>query len=121
MSDSTFIKQQQDAVEQMREMNARANGGGRNMPPVPPFVRVPGQGAPQSRANPETEKKSAPPPPPAAQESRADTRGGSLLDIPFINKLKTDGDISLIAGLLLILLSEKADKKLLFALVYIMM
>lgn len=43
------------------------------------------------------------------------------LDLPFLDMLTKESDISLIIGLLLILMSEKADKKLLFALVYILM
>lgn len=43
------------------------------------------------------------------------------LDIPILNRLKTDGDLTLILGLLLLLLNEKADKRLLFALLYILL
>ncbi len=45
----------------------------------------------------------------------------SNLNIPFLNDLKTDGDLTLILGLLLLLLNEKADKRLLFALLYILL
>lgn len=45
----------------------------------------------------------------------------SSLNIPFLNDLKTDGDLTLILGLLLLLLNEKADKRLLFALLYILL
>lgn len=49
--------------------------------------------------------------------------GGFLsgLDLPFLDIFSKDTDVALIIGLLLILMSEKADKKLLFALVYILM
>lgn len=40
--------------------------------------------------------------------------------IPFLDSFLKDGDSSLIIGLLLILMSEKADKMLLFALIYIL-
>ena len=43
------------------------------------------------------------------------------LDIPILNRLKTDGDLTLVLGLLLLLLNEKADKHLLFALLYILL
>ena len=43
------------------------------------------------------------------------------LGLPLLDKLKTDGDMTLIIGILLLLLSEKADKRLLFALVYILL
>ena len=45
----------------------------------------------------------------------------SGLELPFLDNLKSDGDMTLILGLLLLLLSEKADKRLLFALVYILL
>ena len=41
-------------------------------------------------------------------------------NLPFLDMFLKDGDSSLILGLLLILMSEKADKMLLFALVYIL-
>ncbi|MBE6777444.1 MAG: hypothetical protein E7542_04965 [Ruminococcaceae bacterium] len=45
----------------------------------------------------------------------------SGLGLPFLDNLKSDGDMTLVLGLLLLLLSEKADKRLLFALVYILL
>ena len=41
--------------------------------------------------------------------------------IPFLDSLFENGDMTVIIGLLLLLMSEKADKKLLFALVYILL
>lgn len=103
-------------MERMREMNARAakSTGAGNMPPVPPFVRVPRQ---ENAARTDERAKTPPPPPPPPQN------GGlqGLLDIPFLKNLTGSGDTALILGLLLILISEKADKKLLFALVYILL
>jgi hypothetical protein len=43
------------------------------------------------------------------------------INIPFLDNLKSDSDATLILGILLLLLSEKADKKLLFALIYILL
>ena len=45
MTENDFMRQQQAAVERMREMNARAAKapGGNKMPPIPSFVRVPPQ------------------------------------------------------------------------------
>ncbi len=43
------------------------------------------------------------------------------INLPFLENLKTDGDLTLILGILLLLLSEKADKRLLFALIYILL
>ena len=45
----------------------------------------------------------------------------SGIDIPILNKLKSDSDLTLILGLLLLLLNENADKRLLFALLYILL
>ena len=64
--------------------------------------------------------KSAPPknePPPEKTQNNL----FSGIDIPILSKLKTDGDLTLILGLLLLLLNEKADKRLLFALLYILL
>ena len=53
----------------------------------------------------------------------AKPQSNSLLgiEIPILNRLKTDGDLTLVLGLLLLLLNEKADKRLLFALLYILL
>lgn len=65
--------------------------------------------------------KSAPqknePPPEKPQQNNL----FSGIDIPILSRLKTDGDLTLILGLLLLLLNEKADKRLLFALLYILL
>lgn len=42
-------------------------------------------------------------------------------NLPFLENLKSDSDLTLILGILLLLLSEKADKRLLFALIYILL
>ena len=43
------------------------------------------------------------------------------INIPFLDLFKTDSDFALILGLLLLILGEKADKRLLFALIYILL
>ena len=40
---------------------------------------------------------------------------------PFLDSFFENGDMTVIIGLLLLLMNEKADKKLLFALVYILL
>ncbi len=60
-------------------------------------------------------QKTTPPP----QKPQSNSLLG--LDIPILNRLKTDGDLTLVLGLLLLLLNEKADKRLLFALLYILL
>ena len=61
--------------------------------------------------------KAEPPKPPPQSQPNPPFR----LDIPILNRLKTDGDLTLVLGLLLLLLNEKADKRLLFALLYILL
>lgn len=62
----------------------------------------------------DTEKPTSPP-----KQNQNTLLGG--LNLPFLENLKTDSDLTLILGLLLLLLSEKADKRLLFALIYILL
>ena len=134
MNENEFMRQQRAAVERMREMNQRAVPGNTNqpMPPVPPFVKLQNSGsgrggnyqnnnntpARQGGANqPQRDNTNKNPP-------QSERKGGSLfegLNLPFLDMFSKDGDASLIIGLLLILMSEKADKKLLFALIYILM
>lgn len=136
MEDNEFARQSREAVEKMREMNSRAvgNNTGQNMPPVPSFVRLQGNRqntSPQGqRQNTASHRTSAPPKetaapknsePAAAKKDNSDLGFLSGLNIPFLDMLSRDADVSLIIGLLLILMSEKADKKLLFALVYILL
>lgn len=134
MNENEFMRQQRAAVERMREMNQRAVPGNTNqpMPPVPPFVKLQNSGsgrggnyqnnnnaqARQSGANHLQRDNQIKNPP------QSEKKGGSLfegLNLPFLDMFSKDGDASLIIGLLLILMSEKADKKLLFALIYILM
>lgn len=93
----SFSKQKQDAVERMREMNSRSQYR-------------------QSPQKPKPEPKPQPKPEPPKNNSLFDG-----LNIPFLENFKKDGDATLILGILLLLLSEKADKKLLFALIYILL
>ena len=86
--ENDFFKQQQSAVERMREMNSRS-------------------------AFKDSKQQKPPPKPP-------NNNILSSLNIPFLDSLSADGDIALILGLLLILMSENTDKTLLFALVYIL-
>ncbi len=43
------------------------------------------------------------------------------IDLPILNRLKNDSDLTLVLGLMLLLLNENADKRLLFALLYILL
>ena len=138
MNDNEFMRRREEAVEQMREMNSRATptGAGQSMPPVPPFVEVQGnrqnrsnssqqsrQQAKRQPAQEQSQNTQVPTSTPSTKQSNKPKNSGLLggLDLPFLDMLTKEGDVSLIIGLLLILMSEKADKKLLFALVYILM
>ena len=93
MSSNEFSRQQQDAINRMREMNKKST-------------------------NPPPDNNRRPPPKP--QSKQQNSQDGSRLELPFGNLFK-DKDTALILGLLLILYGEKADKMLLLALVYILL
>ena len=93
MSPNEFSRQQQEAINRMREMNKKST------PPPPDNNRRP---------------------PPKPQPKQQNSQDGSRLELPFGNLFK-DKDTALILGLLLILYGEKADKMLLLALVYILL
>lgn len=126
MSDNDFMRRRQDAVERMREMSRKAaESSAQPMPPMPPFVRlqnrenqVQSQGSAASQQSVQTGPQA---PPASNEDSLPHTRKGGLSSLPFLDMLNIDGDLPLIIGLLLILFSEKADKKLLFALIYILL
>ena len=94
MTKGDFSARQQKAIEEMLKMNEQSQNKSQQTPP---------------------EKKE----PPKPQQPQNELFGG--LDIPLLSRLKTDSDLTLIFGLLLILLNEKADKRLLFALIYILL
>ena len=131
MSDNDFMRQQQAAVERMREMSLKAaETPEQPMPPVPPFVRLQNrQSGAQNQSAPAPKRQGQPPRPqsaPVTEEANAEdfpfpARKGGLSSLPFLDMLGSDSDLPLIIGLLLILFSEKADKKLLFALIYILL
>lgn len=126
MSDNDFMRRQQDAVERMREMSRQAvESSAQPMPPMPPFVRlqnrenqVQSQGSAASQQSVQTGPQASPA---SNEDSLPHTSKGGLSSMPFLDMLNIDGDLPLIIGLLLILFSEKADKKLLFALIYILL
>ena len=127
MSDNDFMRRQQDAVERMREMSRQAvESSAQPMPPTPPFVRLQSRGnQAQSQGSSASRQEAVQARPQASPASNEDylphTRKGGLSSLPFLDMLNIDGDLPLIIGLLLILFSEKADKKLLFALIYILL
>lgn len=127
MSDNDFMRRRQDAVERMREMSRKAaESSAQPMPPMPPFVRLQNrENQPQSQGSSASRQEAVQARPQASPASNENylphTRKGGLSSLPFLDMLNIDGDLPLIIGLLLILFSEKADKKLLFALIYILL
>ena len=131
MNENEFISQQRAAVERMREMNNRSrfsNDNTRKKPsdnfrnskekPINKNDNTPHNNSsfqnnnkPPIAQNQEQKKQKSNPPFPFLGNS------GPLSFLDIFNK---DGDSALIIGLLLILMSEKADKMLIFALVYIL-
>ncbi|MBR4123652.1 MAG: hypothetical protein IKY45_00320 [Clostridia bacterium] len=97
--ENDFKRQQQAAVERMRQMNARAT---------------------QSNYKSQPPKKEQPACEPHIKKPAAKNSFLSGINIPFLDNLSSDGDTALILGLLLILISENTDKTLLFALIYIL-
>lgn len=95
MNENSFINQKEEAVRRMREMNLKSQ---------------PQKAETTPNANKEPLKNTNP-----------DNSLFAGLNIPFLNNIKSDSDSALILGILLLLLSEKADKKLLFALIYILL
>ncbi len=127
MNKNEFMREQQAAVERMREMNSRAQinkDTSHKMPPVPSFVRL-NENSQHHNSN---RKTNQPPPnekndktPKNNHQPKQTTSFSNGFNIPFLDSLLSDGDSTLILGLLLLLMSEKSDKLLLFALVYILL
>lgn len=127
MDNNEFLRQQQAAVERMREMNSRASSYKNvehQMPPVPPFVNLNNtkshRVATPNAATPKKEAQAKPSTPnyPLATMPKPQQNG---FGIPFLDSIIKDSDSTLIIGLLLLLMSENCDKMLLFALIYILM
>ncbi|WP_411675782.1 hypothetical protein [Caproicibacter sp.] len=114
----SFQSLQEDAVRRAREMQARAHfspfeapGPAGNRPSEPPQPRPH-----EERPSAGEQARPAPPPsqPPPGPEEPADNLASGLLD-----SLLKDNERTLIWVLLLILLEEKADTALIFALMYL--
>ena len=99
MNQKEFLNRQQEAVQKMREMSARAS-------------RPPQNGKAQQKT---PEKKSEPP-----VKRPAVSKNAAGLNIPLLSMLGSDSDTTLILGLLLILMGDGADKMLMLALIYIL-
>lgn len=123
MNEKEFLNSQKAAIERMREMNSRSrfNDNRKNQnfsaPPVKPKGNTP-------EKNKENPPKPRPQPDQRKENNTKKEHNNSIfagLNIPFLDKIMNDSDTVIIIGLLLILMSENADKRLLFALIYILL
>ena len=89
------------------------------MPPAPPFVKLPERT--QNNDTVKSAPKNTEPLPQNKHQSDGISTFLSGMNLPFLNNLKNDGDTGLVLGLLLILISEKSDRLLMLALLYILM
>lgn len=129
MNENEFIKQQHAAVERMREMNNRSRYGGNNNIKPPDNANKSKENNYNNRNNMQN-KNSANSAKNVAEPSMNNTKSqknnssfpyfSGSNPLSFLDKLTKDGDTALIIGLLLILMSEKSDKMLIFALIYIL-
>ncbi len=111
MNEREFMENRQAAMDKMREMNSRSRY--KNEPHSPHFEQKEKTAQAKAYSQPHQPKKITQPQPKGQRE------GG--MKLPFLDNLLNDGDSTLILGLLLLLMSEKADKTLIFALVYILL
>lgn len=124
MNERELSQKEQEAIRQMREMSRRSQASqisGR-IPPSPDFVRLRND----NNSNDSTGLKIENQPP--QENTNAESKGVSKntssnngIGFSFLDSVFKDGDSTLIIGLLLLLMSEKSDKILLFALVYILL
>ena len=116
--DNDFARRQQLAVEQMRQMNSKANGKSDFKKHHPSSLNEINQKEKQNNTEQPNQIKNA------QNNSKKPTRQQdnflNNLGLPLGDILLKEKDTALIIGLLLILMSENTDKILLFALIYIL-
>jgi len=116
MTQNDFFNQQRAAVERMREMKNRSSINNKSQTPNTPFDGIkPGNPAKTSNTDESKEKNKI-----NHYNSANENLKNNSLQIPLLDKFLKDKDAVLIIGLLLILMSENADKMLIFALIYIL-
>lgn len=125
VDNNDFLEQQRRAIERMNEMHLKQQikMGGYKMPPTPPFVKVNNDFEKTTDVT-ELKNKDTSSDFRTPQEKPKSTKNFSPKPKGFSLPLLSGGfdtDISLILGLILILANEKADRKLLLALLYILM
>lgn len=132
MTEQEFLQEQRRAIERMNEMykGQQIKTGGYKMPPAPSFVKVNNndsfleKSANTTDKSPKNDTKDSHNQKNAANALNSNTKAkdfGGGIGLPFLKNGFLDKDMSLILGLILILANEKADRKLLLALLYILM
>ena len=91
MTNNEFRLEQQAAIERMRKLSTQAKNQTKET--IPPKKMLP---------------------------DKNESFQNKGFNLPFFESILKDSDTALIIGLLLILMSENTDKKLLFALIYIL-
>ncbi len=117
MSKEEFMRQSEAAIRRMREINSRAEvkSTPHKMPPTPAFVQT---NVKSNKSTVQEEKQTTT----NNEYSRIKMQQqNSPIKLPFLEIFKGDSDMPIILGLLLLLMSENCDKRLLFALLYILM
>lgn len=131
--EADFAAEQARAVERMREMSRRAQmpEHPHPMPPAPSFVKLVGNeaetpkaaDAPKKAAPPQNphrnEKQNRPAPPVGENDLFSDLFGKT--NPTLFGRLINDRDSWLLAGLLFILWNDQADRRLMLALLYILL
>ena len=126
VDNNDFLEQQRRAIERMNEMHLKQQikTGGYKMPPTPPFVKV-NNDFEKTTVVTELKNKDTSSDFKEPQEKPKNTKNflpkQKGFSLPLLTGGGFDTDISLILGLILILANEKADRKLLLALLYILM
>ena len=112
MVENELQRKTRQAVEQMRQMNMRASLNGNQ--------KTDNSSSSDTVSAKNNHQKSDNPKEPSYSVPKKGILFGKNANFPLSQLLIKDSDTVLIAGLLLILMSEKADKTLLFALIYIL-
>ena len=108
MNNTDFILEKQKAIERMKEFYGKSPPDFGSVKSVPPFVKMGEDEPPRPQTKNNTQKS----------PFSFNLEG---LNLPFLNDLKTDGDLGLSLGLVLLLVCENTDKLTLIALLYILL
>ena len=138
-TESEFAKEKKRAIERMEELSRRSkvSSTSHEMPPAPSFVRLntTKQNMRSQHFPPENEQRHTRNEKQPCEEKRQNgnnqskqnflsslfnSSGNQSFSLPFLNGLKSDSDMTLILGLILLLQSENCDRMLLLALLYIL-